>query len=90
MSYQITKETFERALLEMGHDPSQYKGKRLSLSNLCELYEIDEETVINAIDKHLVSAHYDYKNDVIWIDALDAAHFYYCTKSKAEMFERLK
>jgi hypothetical protein len=90
MSYQVSKETFEKALIEMGHDPSQYRGKRLSLSNLCELYEIDEETVIHAIDKHMVSAHYDYKNDVIWIDALDAAHFYYCTKAKASMYEHLK
>jgi hypothetical protein len=86
MSNQITKETFERALIEMGHDPSQYKGKRLSLTNLCELYELEEDIVINAIDKDLVSAHYDYKNDIIWIDALDAAHFYYCLQARTSMY----
>jgi hypothetical protein len=89
VSNQISKETFEKALLELGHDPSQYKGKRLSLNNLCELYEIDQDTVIRAIDKDLVSAHYDFKNDIIWIDALDAAHFYYCLQSKAAMYEKM-
>lgn len=88
MSNQVTKETFEQALIELGHDPAKYKGKRLSLNNLCELYELEEETIINAIDKDLVSAHYDYKNDVIWIDALDAAHFYYCLQAKIGLYSK--
>jgi hypothetical protein len=89
MPDQITKETFEKALRELGHNPDQYRGKRLTLSNLCELYELNQETVINAIDNDLVCAHYDYKHDTIWVDALDAAHFYYCMQSKESLFKKI-
>jgi len=81
MSQQISKKDFESALSELGHDPSDYAGKRLSLTGLCELYNLEQEVIIEAIDQDLVSAHYDYRNDTIWIDALDAAHFYYCLRS---------
>ena len=86
MPDQITKETFEQALREMGHNPDEYRGKRLTLPNLCELYELKQETVINAIDRDLVCAHYDYKHDTIWVDALDAAHFYYCLQSSESLY----
>ena len=78
MSHQIDKHYFEKALVELGHNPNEYRGKRLSIGGMSELYDIDQETIIDAIDQDQVSAHYDYKNDTIWVDALDAAHFYYC------------
>lgn len=87
MPGQITKETFESALRELGHDPNHYRGKRLTLQNLCKLYELEQETVIHAIDNDLVCAHYDYRNDTIWVDALDAAHYYYCMQYKESLFK---
>jgi hypothetical protein len=90
MPMQISRKVFEEALVELGHDPQQYIGKRLSLSSMGELYGIETEAIIEAIDKNLVSAHYDYKRDTIWIDALDAAHFFYCVTSKNAMFEMSK
>ena len=45
---------------------------------MAKSYEVKEDTLIDAIEAKKLYAHYDYKNDVIWIDALEAAHFYYC------------
>ena len=74
----ISRETFEMALTELGQDPSLYKGQRLAFAGFCELYSIDEEDALDAVEAGLIQAHYDYQNDCIWIDALEAAHFYYC------------
>jgi len=78
MFEQVTRQNFEQALLELGQDPAHYKGKRLNLKGFCELYEQSEEAALDAIEIGLMEAHYDYKNDCIWVDALDAAHYYYC------------
>ncbi len=78
---QISKETFAQALLELGHDPGEYNGKRMSLGGMCELYELNQDSVLEAIERKLIAAHYDYRQDTIWVDALDAAHFYYCVRS---------
>ncbi len=75
---QVSKATFKQALLELGHNPADYMGQRLSLAGMTDLYELNQDAVLDAIDQKYVEAHYDYLNDVIWIDALDAAHFYYC------------
>ncbi len=90
MTQQIDKHYFEKALAELGHNPSEYRGKRLSIGNMSTLYDITQDTIINAIDKDQVSAHYDYKNDTIWVDALDAAHFYYCLCSENNRNEKIR
>ena len=81
MSMQVSKHAFSEALRELGHEPSQYEGKRISLAGMIDLYSIEEDVVISAIRNKDIAAHYDYQNDTIWIDALDAAHFYYCLAS---------
>jgi len=81
MSLQVSKRAFAEALRELGHDPGQYDGKRLSLAGMVDLYNVEEDVVISAIRNKDIAAHYDYQNDTIWIDALDAAHFYYCLSS---------
>ena len=86
MPPQVSKRDFELALRELGHNPDDYRGKRLSLAGMCGLYEIEESLVIEAIRSRFIAAHYDYGKDTIWIDALDAAHFYYCIKSEAHLF----
>lgn len=78
---QVDKESFRQALSELGHDPDLYAGKRLSLSGMAELYEIGQDLILQAIDDKKISAHYDYLNDTIWVDALDAAHFFYCLRN---------
>lgn len=86
MSPQIDKKNFKKALEEMGHDPNQWKGKRLTLDGMSKLYEIEERNILEAIKKKLIDAHYDYTQDTIWVDALDAAHFYYCIKNEAHLY----
>lgn len=81
MSLQVSKRAFSEALMELGHDPSHYEGKRVSLAGMIDLYSVEEDLVISAIRNKDIAAHYDYQNDTIWVDALDAAHFYYCLTS---------
>ena len=38
------------------------------------LYEIDQDAILDAIELKHIAAHYDFSNDTIWVDALDAAH----------------
>ena len=87
MRPQVDKATFKQALVELGHDPLAYEGKRITFNGMCELYELEQDFVLNAIDLKEIPAHYDYYNDTIWMDALDAAHFYYCHLSKERLFK---
>jgi hypothetical protein len=86
MPPQITKETFAEALRDLGHDPSNYSGKKLSLNGMSDLYGINPDSILDAIDRRHLSAHYDYNNDTIWIDALDAAHFFYCVRAEGPLY----
>ena len=86
MPVQVSKEAFAKALTELGHDPEQYRGQRLALAGMCELYGLDVDAVLDAIEHRLVAAHYDYFNDTIWVDALDAAHFYFCIRHESHLY----
>ena len=88
MRLQVGKSMFKKALVELGHDPGHYEGKRISLGGMCELYELEQDFVLDAIESKEITAHYDYFNDSIWIDALDAAHFYYCFLSRQRLLNR--
>ena len=81
MSQQVDKEQFTKALKELGHDPLQYIGKKISLEKMSEIYELSHDALLEAIEQKAICAHYDYTQDTIWIDALEAAHFYYCVRS---------
>jgi len=83
---QVTKQDFASALKDLGHDPKDYEGKKMTLDGMVELYGFDEDIIIDAIDRKHIAAHYDYKNDTIWVDALDAAHFFYCVTSEAGLY----
>lgn len=87
MSLQVSKHAFSEALAELGHDPGLYEGKRISLAGMLDLYNVEEDVVITAIRNKDIAAHYDYQNDVIWVDALDAAHFYYCLSSSRALVD---
>ena len=86
MPPQVSKEVFATALRELGHDPGMYQGQRLSLAGMCELYDLDQDAVLDAIDLRHIAAHYDYHNDTIWVDALDAAHFFFCLRQEAHYY----
>ena len=86
MAPQVDKEIFTRALKELGHDPRRFIGQKLSLDGMAELYDLEEDQILEAIDRKAVSAHYDYSNDTIWVDALDAAHFYFCIRNEAHLY----
>lgn len=86
MSPQVSKEMFSTALREMGLNPEEFSGQRLTLEGMCKLYELEEDAVMDAVDLKKIAAHYDYRNDVIWVDALEAAHFYYCVKNESPFY----
>ncbi len=86
MPPQVSKETFALALKELGHNPGEYSGKRLTLVGMCQLYGLDQDLVLEAIDLHHIAAHYDYHADTIWVDALDAAHFFFCLRQEAHLY----
>ncbi|TWW10026.1 hypothetical protein E3A20_08440 [Planctomyces bekefii] len=86
MPPQVSKEAFAVALQELGMDPDIYRGQKLSLRGMSELYEMDEDLILEAIELRHIAAHYDYLNDTIWVDALDAAHFFYCLKNEAHLY----
>lgn len=83
---QVDKASFRSALRELGHDPNHYMGKKLSIDGMAHLYELETDVILDAIDRRHIAAHYDYTNDTIWVDALDAAHFYYCIRSEANLY----
>jgi len=87
MLQQISPEAFEAALVELGHDPADYRGKRLTIAQMGELYGLDQDIIVDAIDHDMVSVHYDYRKDIIWVDALEAAHFYYCLRTKMSLYK---
>jgi hypothetical protein len=84
----LTKTDFAAALMELGHDPDKYQGKKLSLDGMATLYDLDQNSIIDAIDEKLISAHYDYRQDTIWIDALEAAFFFYCLRMDDDLIKR--
>ena len=83
---QVSRDEFSAALLELGHDPIKYEGQRISLEGMSELYEMSHDAIVEAIHSRYLSAHYDYKRDTIWIDALEAAHFFYCVHADGPLF----
>lgn len=81
MPPQVSKEMFSKALKELGHAPESYQNQRITLEGMAELYDMNQDSILEAIETKEIAAHYDYRNDVIWIDALEAAHFYFCVQS---------
>ena len=51
---------------------------------MSRLYEMDEEDLLDVIETKNLAAHYDYKNEMIWVDALEAAYFYFCVHQVAQ------
>ena len=86
MAPQVDKNSFLKALAELGHDPRDYIGQRLSLEQMAGLYEMDQDAIIEAIDMKQIAAHYDYMSDTVWINALDAAHFYFTIRNEAHLY----
>lgn len=86
MAPQVSRNMFVKALRELGHDPKNYQGKKLSLEGMSEVYGLGTDSILDAIDSHNLAAHYDYSNDTIWVDALDAAYFHYCVKNEAHLY----
>ncbi len=56
MGPQVDKAVFRQALVELGHDPTSYEGKRLSFHGMCELYELDTLKIFKTLDERSISA----------------------------------
>lgn len=83
---QIEKSYFIKALVELGHNLEEYQGKKLNLIDMSKIYEIEPEVILEAIEKKIVPGNYDYQSDTIWIDAIEAAYFYFCIKNEAHLY----
>ena len=86
MEFQVDQKMFAKALRELGHDPDQYSGKKLAIDEVERVFELDRSDILDAIEAKLITAHYDYKTDIIWLDALQTAHFYFCVRSHRDLF----
>ena len=87
MPPQISKEIFVQAMAELGHDPKAYSGKKISLSDVAELYDMSIEILHEAIARNHLTAYYASK-DQIFVDAIDAAHLYYCIQTEAPLYSQ--
>ena len=88
MAPQVSKRDFIKALSEMGMNPEDYSGKKISLDSAAETYELKKDVLVEAIDRNHIGAFYDYSTDTIMVDALDTAHFFYCVKNEAHLYSR--
>ncbi len=84
----ISKTDFASALMELGHNPFDYQGKKLSLTGMAELYDLNTDAILDAVDAKQLAAHYDFRADTTWIDALEAAYFYYCLNMDGDLEKR--
>ena len=82
ISQQITKKDFALAMEELGHDPKRFQGKKINLVDMAKIYNYKIPYLLDEIEQKTLEAHYDYVSDKIWIDAFDAAFFYYCDQSE--------
>ena len=82
MIIQVSRRTFAKALEELGHDPGKYQGKKITLQDMAKIYKYQVPYLLDAIEVKDLSAHYDYKRDNIWVDAFEAAYYYYCDQQK--------
>lgn len=88
MPAQVDKNIFKDALIQLGHNPSDYEGKKISLKKVEEIYGIFDEALFEAIKKDLLHAFYDVKSDTIFVDALEIAYFYFCVKSYSDLYSK--
>ena len=88
MGPQVDRENFIKAITELGHDPNQWVGKQLSIEKSIEIYKLKESDLLDAIDKDLIQAQYDYPKDTLWLDALDVAHFSFCILNEAHLYSK--
>lgn len=86
MNSQVSREVFAEALKELGHDPKNFAGQKVSMEKASEVYGIEQDIIMEAIDRNYLQAHYDYEKDTIWLDALETAHFYYCINTEAKLY----
>ena len=86
MNSQVSREEFAQALRELGHDPLKFAGQKISIDKASEIYEIEQDIIMEAIDRNYLHAHYDYDKDTIWLDALETAHFHYCIRTEAKLY----
>ena len=78
---QVDRKIFAKALKELGHNPDRYLGKKISLTDMAFVYGFSQESLLEAVKKNALTANYDYEKDIVWVDAIDAAHFFYCVRS---------
>ncbi len=84
--YFVERDMFIKALQELGINPKEFEGQKLSLKNMAEIYDFQYDALLEAVQNSMLKVYYSYTEDTMWVDALEAAHFYYCVTSFHETF----
>lgn len=74
---QVDREQFIEALCELGHDPKEFSGLEVSVSEAAKIYRVDESFIIEAVQSNRIRASANASREVN-VNILDLAYHYYC------------
>ncbi|MBC62524.1 MAG: hypothetical protein CMP11_08700 [Zetaproteobacteria bacterium] len=77
---QIEKKFFAKSLEELGYDPLLYQSQKISLEKMAMIYNFNLSSLLDAIEAKKLNANYNYQENRIWVDTLEAAYFHYCVQ----------
>lgn len=82
--FQVDKDSFISALIEIGHDPIQYEEMSISTSEAALFFNIDMDFFEYALEDGFINQSLDGE-----VSLLDAAWIHYCFKCDSEISEKL-
>lgn len=85
---QINRELFKDALRQLGHAPELFEGKKLTLKTVQDIYNIQEDTIHEAVEKGSLQAYYDPFDDTVLLDALEVAYLFFCARSYEDLIAK--
>lgn len=82
--FQVDRQVFISALIEIGHDPVQYEDLTISTNEAALFFNIDMDFFEYALEDGFISQSSDGE-----VSLLDAAWIHYCFKCDTEMSQKL-
>ncbi|MEI8025760.1 MAG: hypothetical protein WCI18_05350 [Pseudomonadota bacterium] len=82
--FQVDRQVFISALIEIGHDPLQYEDLTISTNEAALFFNIDMEFFEYALEDGFINQTSDGE-----VSLLDAAWIHYCFKCDSEISQKL-
>ncbi len=82
--FQVDRQVFISALIEIGHDPLQYEELTISTNEAAQFFNIDLDFFEYALEDGFIDQNSDGE-----VSLLDAAWIHYCFKCENEMSQKL-